>query len=112
MVICIFYVAIPACVIEKLGVFASMGRSNDLTRGYRWPIFGVFLIVGIVSAVSSGLLAFLLSMAGGSPIEWVFNFGLQVVTTAYSSVLVAVIYHNLRVAKEGVDVSKIASVFD
>jgi hypothetical protein len=112
IVICMLYVAIPSCVIEKLGVFASMGRSSDLTRGYRWPIFGLILIVWIISIVLSSLVTYMLAMAGGRPISWVLNFGWQVVSTAFSGVLVAVIYHNLRVAKEGVDVSKIANVFD
>jgi uncharacterized membrane protein YbhN (UPF0104 family) len=112
IIMCILYVSIPACVIERLGVFASMGRSSDLTRGYRWPIFGLILIVGIISLVLSSLVTYLLAMAGGRPISWVINFGWQVVSTAFGGVLVAVIYHNLRVAKEGVDVSKIANVFD
>jgi hypothetical protein len=112
IVMCMLYVAIPACVIEKLGVFASMGRSSDLTRGYRWPIFGLILIVGIVSIVLFSFISYLLAMAGGRPVSWVINFGWDVVSTAFSGVLVAVIYHNLRVAKEGIDVSKIANVFD
>ena len=44
--------------------------------------------------------------------ESVFDFGWQVVTTAFGAVLSAVIYHDLRVAKEGIDISKLSSVFD
>ena len=112
IVMCMLFVAIPACVIEKLGVFASMGRSSDLTRGYRWPIFGLTLIIWIISIVLISLAGFMLGLTGGRQITWLLNFGWQVVSTAFSGVLVAVIYHNLRVAKEGVDVSKIANVFD
>jgi hypothetical protein len=33
-------VAVPALVVERTGVFGALGRSADLTRGRRWPIFG------------------------------------------------------------------------
>jgi hypothetical protein len=109
IVMCILYVAIPACGVEKLGVFGSMDRSGVLTRGYRWRIFGLFLIATIISIVFSNLATF---VGIGRPVNWVINSGLQVVSTGFNGVLVAVIYHNLRVAKENVDVSKIANVFD
>src|SRR5207302_7500833 len=35
-----WYVAIPACVVEELGPARSLGRSSELTRGNRWKIFG------------------------------------------------------------------------
>jgi hypothetical protein len=33
IVFCMLYVAVPACVIEKLGVMASLDRSANLTKG-------------------------------------------------------------------------------
>jgi hypothetical protein len=112
VIMCMMYVAIPACVIENLGVFASMGRSSDLTRGYRWPIFGLILIFYIIAIVLDGLAGLTVGMAGGKEFSWLLSFGLQVTATAFESVLATVIYHNLRVAKEGVDVSKITKTFD
>ncbi len=43
-------VAIPAQVIEQRGVFASLERSGDLTRGSRWPIFGLLGLELLISA--------------------------------------------------------------
>jgi hypothetical protein len=40
----IWAVVVPACVIEGLGPIASMFRSFDLTRGFRWKIFGITLL--------------------------------------------------------------------
>ncbi|MDP0959003.1 hypothetical protein Q6334_28190, partial [Klebsiella pneumoniae] len=34
-------VASPAVVVEKRGVLESLQRSRDLTRGYRWNVFGL-----------------------------------------------------------------------
>ena len=41
---------IPACAFESLGILDSMKRSVELTKGYRLPIFGLYLITGISSA--------------------------------------------------------------
>jgi len=112
IILCMLYVAVPACVIEKLGVGKSLSRSSALTRGYRWPIFGIILLTIVGSAVVSYLVTRILGMIGGAIAVILFGFGWQVVTTAFSAVLSAVIYHDLRVAKEGVDVSKLANVFD
>lgn len=106
---CMLYVAIPACVIEKLGVTASMSRSVALTKGYRWQIFGLFLLVVVISVLG----AFVLTMIGGTGlVGQLLSFGWQVVSTAFGAVLSAVIYHDLRMAKEGIDLDTLASVFD
>src|SRR5258705_7268078 len=89
MLYCMLYVAVPACVIEKRRAFASMGRSRALTRGYRWPIFGLFLILRIVLIGLVSLAGILLVMAGIRQITWLLFFGLQVVAAAFDGILVA-----------------------
>jgi hypothetical protein len=42
-------VAAPVQVIENIGVRASLGRSAELTRGRRWPIFGLALVYALAS---------------------------------------------------------------
>ena len=106
---CMLYVAIPACVIEKLGVTASMSRSVALTKGYRWQIFGLFLLVVVVALVGALVLA---RIGGAGLAGQTLGFVWQVVSTAFGAVLSAVIYHDLRVAKEGIDLDTLASVFD
>ena len=34
-------VVVPACLVEELGPIASMARSADLTKGYRWRMLGL-----------------------------------------------------------------------
>ena len=106
---CMLYVAVPACVIEKLGVTASTSRSVALTKGYRWQIFGLFLLVVVIALVG----AFVLAKIGGvGLVGQTLSFAWQVVSTAFGAVLSAVIYHDLRMAKEGIDLDTLASVFD
>ncbi|WP_420102952.1 hypothetical protein [Bosea sp. (in: a-proteobacteria)] len=109
IIACMLFAAAPACIIERLGVMASLKRSRALTKGYRWQIFGLFLLLIVVTGVGS----FVLSRigAGGVAAE-LLNFIWQVVSTAFGAVMSAVIYHDLRVAKEGIDGDTLTSVFD
>src|ERR1700722_8945161 len=36
-------VVVPACLVEGLGPIESMSRSAALTKGHRWPIFGIMI---------------------------------------------------------------------
>jgi hypothetical protein len=40
ILLAMWYVSTPACVVEQLGPFDSMARSSQLTKGHRWKIFG------------------------------------------------------------------------
>jgi hypothetical protein len=106
-----FFVALPACVVEGLGPFQSMGRSSALTKGHRWKIFGIWLLLVVVGSVVGGIVTAVLSVVGlVLPVigQMVWN----TLMGAYQSIVVAVAYHDLRVAKEGVDIDHIAAVFD
>jgi len=104
-------ITVPACVVEKLGPVASMGRSARLTKGHRWKIFGTLLLMMIVNVILNQIVGFLLRPTGlyaaafGS-LVWMAVWG------AFWHCLLVMIYHDLRVAKEGIDTRQIASVFD
>lgn len=110
IVIAVLYVAIPACVVERLGPLASLRHSAGLTRGHRWHLFGIFVVVVAVSAVVA-----VLNELAGAPGDLLYKaveFVTGVLFSAYFAVTVAVAYHDLRVAKDGVDVDKIAALFE
>lgn len=112
-------VAAPAVVVEKRGVFESLQRSRDLTRGYRWPVFGLLVIYAVLTWVVGGAIGGLNLALGGSfgasP-----NFVVSLLTGPVVNVLsgvvasagVASLYYELRTAKEGADPEDLASVFD
>jgi hypothetical protein len=111
-----WYVATPACVVERLGPFKSMSRSRELTKGHRWKIFGIILLVGIVSGIAGAIIEKVLELAlSATPGNVGVMVGLLIwnaLAGLFGAILVTVMYHDLRVAKEGVDVEQIASVFD
>ena len=112
MVACAFYVAVPACVIERIGPRASLKRSGELTRGNRWGVFGLVILVAVGTIILAGALAALGAVIGGAVLATIFTFVAEVVVEAFGAVVTAVVYHDLRVAKEGVDIDQIAGVFD
>ena len=117
-----WYVAIPATVIERPGVFAALSRSSQLTKGHRWSVFGIFFIVMVIIYGVSFLvtIAFGVSIVAMDPMATegpgitfvIVNILLQALTSAFMAVTSAVIYHDLRIEKDGIDVEQIARVFD
>ncbi|TIP07419.1 MAG: hypothetical protein E5X90_19990, partial [Mesorhizobium sp.] len=43
--------SVPVLIQERLGVFGSMSRSRALTKGNRWSLFGLFLVLVIIAMV-------------------------------------------------------------
>ncbi len=114
---CMLYVVTPVCVVEKAGVFASMSRSRFLTKGHRWQVFGMFLLITVVAYGLIGIIGFatgrgFLGVAsGGGALAIAYN-GLMAFVGAFFGILTGVFYYDLRVAKEGIDIHKIGGVFD
>jgi hypothetical protein len=104
-------VSTHACVVERTGVFASMSRSRTLTRGHRWKVFGMVVLLAIVIGILSTVVGAVFSLAGPYA-SLIATQAFNLIAGAFDSVLFTVLYFQLRVAKEGVDIDKIASVFD
>lgn len=122
-------VAVPAKVVEKIGVFQAFSRSRDLTRGRRWPIFGLFVLYAIAAWILSALVlaAFApFALAKGLPtpetmqsfasslsvVQLIADPLIATVTTLVSTAGLATLYSELRGTREGVGPEALASVFD
>jgi hypothetical protein len=81
----------PACVIELTGPWASLKRSAQLTKGYRWKIFGLLLLLAFVGTVAQVL-------TEPAPIGS-FLFG--AVWDSYVSIAAVTAYHDLCLIQEG-----------
>src|SRR5262249_48245058 len=106
-----WYVFAPVCVVEQKGPLSSMKRSAELTKGSRWKLFAIYIILILASLLAGGFIR--LVLVSMSPIAAIAVQGiLQGVWSAFNNILSVVIYHDLRAAKEGADIESIASVFD
>ncbi|MDQ6432802.1 glycerophosphoryl diester phosphodiesterase membrane domain-containing protein [Mesorhizobium sp. LHD-90] len=106
--------AVPALVHERLGVLESMRRSSELTKGSRWRIFGLFviLIVAIwILQLVLGLLALAIMPILGTVLATALVAVLSAVTSVIASIAMAVAYVELRYVKEGTDVKQLAEIF-
>ena len=113
-------VAAPVLVTENRGVTESLGRSKDLTEGYRWPIFGLVVVYFALTSVLQYGLNPLLAALGASALAGPGGVTLSVLVDPIANVVggvlgavgSAVIYAQLRTAKEGAAVDELATVFD
>lgn len=123
IVMVMFWVAIPAAVVERPGVIASLKRSAALTKGYRWRIFGIYVVVTLVMMMASGIVQapFMASLVNAGPdvmtsgafiMSNILGLLVNAFFTALSAVASAVAYHDLRAVKEGFDIDQFAAVFD
>jgi len=116
----IWWLAVPACAVERPGVVASLRRSAALTKGERWRAFGIIVVVMLINwglSMLANILGAQLYAIGGSTIAGAVAGGLvALIVTAFhaalNAVMAAVAYHDLRAAKEGLGVEPIAAVFD
>jgi hypothetical protein len=96
----IWSVAAPVVVLERPGVFASLGRSRELVRGNGWQVFGViFVLFFLVLFVSSGIE--IAADAAGTAAGLVARVVVGVLTGPFSALAAAVLYFDLRAAASG-----------
>ena len=116
---CVFSVSVPALVEERRGVFGSMGRSRELSRGARLQIFLLGVLFWVFSLVIGGVFSVVTGMAGFAPgqimpdplIAGVGNGLATSLTNVISTVIIAALYVELREVKEGATTSDLAEVF-
>ena len=114
---CKLCLAPAALILENIGVFEGISRSWTLTRGYFWRVVGIRLlstiIIGVASWAASSALNFvtqglafmapsamLVVLAGSVLVSSL----IQAVTMPFDSAVVALIYTDLRMRSEGLDV--------
>jgi hypothetical protein len=106
------YATLPACVIERRGAIASLRRSAELTRPYRWRVFALALLMVVVQAIGTELSALILWGNADAPGKDIWRFLWMTLVSSFEAVIAVVIYHDLRVARDGVQTDRIAAVFD
>jgi hypothetical protein len=121
-------VAAPAVVVEGKGVFGSISRSRELTKGSRWRIFWLVMIYWVISSAIQTAVTLPAGMLGGTPSYGEFSAyadplsprnlilnGFTVLSSVITSVIAAAgaaaLYSELRTVKEGASTDELAQVF-
>ncbi|PTQ09432.1 hypothetical protein CLG96_14670 [Sphingomonas oleivorans] len=105
-------VSVPVLVEEGEGVFASLGRSRELTKGARWQIFGMMLLYGVALLLFGGLQIIISQALNGPELLalLVQAVGSAILALCWSAVTAA-IYIELREIKEGSTPDQLAEIF-
>jgi len=107
---------VAAMMAEDIGPIRGLGRSWNLVSGQWWRTFGILLIVGIMQIVITyalfilfGLIAALAS-TGDFELAVVQVGGtlLSAIVSPITTIAITLLYFDLRVRKEGLDLDQLA----
>ena len=93
--ITIWAVIVPVIVLERAGVFASFGRSQQLVRGHGWHVFGTLVLAWVILLVVNivlGIIFTVLPHALGSGLASVISGTL---VAPFIALIVTLIYYRL-----------------
>jgi hypothetical protein len=115
----VYYLPVPALMLEPIGVFGALARAFRLTSRQFWRTFGISLLTVIVVSIAGGMLGFPIGVIGqvlqlvvGSQyalLVLVVTQALQQVVTAafatpFTSTVTSLQYLDQRMRKEAYDV--------
>ena len=108
----LFISAVPALVVERIGVFRAFGRGIALSQGHRWAIVGLLLILIVATLIVALVLQLFALIPIIGLVALVALFAFYVAYIVVYAIGPAVIYYLLRNEKEGFGVEEVAHVFD
>ncbi len=117
-------VAAPVLVEERSGLFGALGRSARLTKGARWKVLGLTLIILLFYSLITSMLGAALIITGGGvqamaqlgkdglPISWLIGNGIgaTLISTFWSTAQTS-LYVELRDWKDGPQAQQLEDVF-
>ncbi|MBF4765343.1 hypothetical protein ISU07_19590 [Nocardioides islandensis] len=116
----VYYLPVPALMLEDVGIFGAIERGHALTRGAFWRVFGIALLTTIVTSVAGLMLTIPLGLVTGSLADAGMSPGAEAVwrsvangigsvvqsafVAPFTAVVTAVQYVDQRIRKEAFDV--------
>jgi hypothetical protein len=108
----LFAVAIPALILEGVGVSAALSRSITLTKAHAMHVLGLVVTAQLLATVLNGALAegvSLLLRNGGSTVAVVIGQSVAstiagILTTPFVATAIVVLYFDVRIRDEAFDV--------
>ncbi len=112
-------VALPAAVVDRKGPFEALRYSAELTKGYRWPVFGVWFFLGLITNVLNHIVSRVtLDGASGSgmgtalAVFILLSLLITIMGGALQAAAASIIFRDLKVIKESVDTDELVRVFE
>lgn len=97
----------PVVVLEGQTGFDALGRSRELVRGNAWTVFGLVVVIGILTSIGSSIIGSIVGAILGGDDTFLGIFGSEFVSgtllTPISALLAVVIYLALSGRGDGDD---------
>ena len=111
-----FSVASQVLVVERKKVIESLKRSVFLTKGYKWQLFGLFIIVNIMVYIIQivAMLIFgaiLLPLLQSELLLGIIEFIVQAATAPVMACVLGLAYFNTRISLEGFAMEHLVEYF-
>lgn len=115
-------VAIPSLVVERSGIMASFGRSAFLTRGARWNIlaiglvmlclyYAMYAVMGVITVALTGFPGLDQGLSAYATLSTVLTAITTTVATAATAAIQTSLYVELRDWKDGPAVDVLSDIF-
>jgi hypothetical protein len=108
--------AAPVVILEQLGPVQALRRSWALVRGSTGRVFGITLLVGIITGILSAAVSALLSVvtqAGDENLRLILSqlatLLVDVLVQPISFIVVVLLYYDLRIRREAFDIEMLAA---
>jgi hypothetical protein len=115
-----YALAIAACVVEDLGVIKSLKRSSALSKGNRFRVFVVYVVLFILALIVSfalgglagGLSVLIPNLVARLIVVYVASFVAGSLTGPLATIGIALVYYDERVRKEAFDLQWMMASLD
>ena len=95
----------PVVMLEGTSGGEALGRSRELVRGHGWTVFGLIIVMSILTGIGSNIISAIVGGILGGSDEFLGIFGGEFVSgtllTPISALLAVVMYHALRGSADG-----------
>ena len=107
-----FIFSTTTVVVEGRSGTDALKRSGALVKDYFWKVLGTYLLAAILVGIIGGLLGYIIGLGLGFLPDWlagaVAQSITQVLTTPFLTMVIVLLYFDLRIRKEAFDLSLMA----
>jgi len=103
-------IATQVLVVEKTSITESLSRSWELTHGYKWNIFGLLVIVGLIQIIVYYCIIYLFTEFSLET-SLIANHILTALIQPIEACVLIVLFFNLKIKKEGYSIEHLIKQF-
>jgi hypothetical protein len=95
-----WFLAAQAVVAENLGPIEALSRSADLVRGQWWRIFGIAIVITLLTVIMGAVLVLPLQLTGNGPLMLLSQIVGDGITLSFAALAGTLLYFDARARKQ------------